>query len=205
MLYDYIVSNYDKGEPIFLAELPGNSKGYIRQEMKMLVDEGKIERLYNGVYYLAYTTILGTKGKVSIDKFIDKKYMSYQGEVTGYITGMQLANMYGFTTQNPACIEVCSNEATTKQRKLDIAGRKIIVYKPVTKIDEENKTALQFLDLMSSIDKYSDLSGNELQNKLKEFVSLLNVDFMKVREYISLFPDRVYRNIYQGGLMSELV
>lgn len=205
MLYDYIVSNYDKDEPIFLSELPGNSKDYIRQEMKLLVDAGKIERLYNGVYYLAYTTILGTKGRVSIDKFIEKKYLSYQGEVTGYITGIQLANMYGFTTQNPACIEVCSNEATTKQRKLEIADRKIIVYKPVTEINAENKTALQFLDLMSSVDKYSELSGAELQSKLNEFVRALDVNFMKVREYISLFPDRVYRNIYQGGLMHELV
>lgn len=205
MLYDYIVSNYDKGEPIFLSELPGKSKDYIRQEMKRLVDEGRIERLYNGVYYLSYTTILGTKGKVSIDKFIEKKYLLCRGKVSGYVTGIQLANMYGFTTQNPACIEVCSNEATTKQRKLDIAGRKVIVYKPLTEINEENITALQFLDLMSSIDKYSELSEEELRNKLREFVKLINVDFMKVKKYISLFPDRVFKNIYQGGLMSELV
>lgn len=205
MLYDYLISNYDKDEPIFLSEIPGNSKDYIRQEMKQLVDKGKIERLYNGVYFLSYTTILGTKGKVSIDKFVEKKYILYQGKVSGYITGIQLANMYGFTTQNPACIEVCSNEATTKQRKLDIAGRKIIVYKPLAEITEENKSALQFLDLMTSIDRYSELSGEELQRKLWDFVKLLNVDFEKVKEYISLFPDRVYRNIYQGGLMSELV
>ena len=98
MLYDYLISNYDKDEPIFLSEIPGNSKDYIRQEMKQLVDEGKIERLYNGVYFLSYTTILGTKGKVSIDKFVEKKYILYQGKVSGYITGIQLANMYGFTT-----------------------------------------------------------------------------------------------------------
>lgn len=205
MLYDYIVNNYDKDEPIFLSELPGNSRDYIRQEMKQLADEGKVERLYNGVYYLAYMTILGTKGRVSVDKLVEKKYISYQGKVSGYITGIQLANMYGFTTQNPACIEVCSNEATTKQRKLDIDGRKVIVYKPLAEINKENKSALQFLDLMSSIDKYSELSGEELEKKLKEFVRAVNVDFMKVKEYISLFPDRVFRNIYQGGLMSELV
>lgn len=205
MLYDYIVNNYDKDEPIFLSELPGNSRDYVRQEMKQLADEGKVERLYNGVYYLSYMTILGTKGRVSVDKLVEKKYISYQGKVSGYITGIQLANMYGFTTQNPACIEVCSNEATTKQRKLDIDGRKVIVYKPLAEINKENKSALQFLDLMSSIDKYSELSGEELENKLKEFVRAVNVDFMKVKEYISLFPDRVFRNIYQGGLMSELV
>lgn len=205
MLYDYIVNNYDKDEPIFLSELPGNSRDYVRQQMKQLADEGKVERLYNGVYYLSYMTILGTKGRVSVDKLVEKKYISYQGKVSGYITGIQLANMYGFTTQNPACIEVCSNEATTKQRKLDIDGRKVIVYKPLAEINKENKSALQFLDLMSSIDKYSELSGEELEKKLKEFVRAVNVDFMKVKEYISLFPDRVFRNIYQGGLMSELV
>ena len=205
MLYDYIIANYDKDEPIFLSELPGNSKDYVRQEMKQLADDGKIERLYNGVYFLAYTTILGTKGKVSVDKYLEKKFIAPNGEIAGYITGIQLANMYGFTTQNPACIEVCSNEATTKQRKMEIDGRKIIVYKPLVEITKENRTTLQFLDLMASIDKYSELTGDLLKEKLKQFVKIINVDFEQVKKYISLFPDRVYRNIYQGGLMNELV
>lgn len=205
MLYDYILKNYEKDEPIFLSELPGDSRDYVRQEMKKLVDDGKLERLFNGVYYLSYTTILGTKGKMSIDKYVDKKFIKSNGRVTGYITGIQLANMYGFTTQTPACIEVCSNEATTKQRKLCIDGRNLIVYKPITEITKENQTALQFLDLMTTIDKYSEISDNLLRMKLKEFVNILNVDFSIVKRYIALFPDRVYRNIYQGGLMGELV
>lgn len=205
MLYDYIVENYSKGEPIFMSELPGQSKNYIRQEMKRLADEGKIERLYNGVYYLSYTTILGTKGKVSVNKYISKKFLSYQGKTTGYFTGLQLANMYGFTTQNPACIEVSSNEATTKQRKLEIAGQRIILYKPVTTITNENVNVLQFLDLMTTIDKYSELSGDILRKKLKDFVKEIGVDFKVVKKYISLYPDKVFRNIYLGGLIGELV
>ena len=54
MLYDYILKNYEKDEPIFLSELPGDSRDYVRQEMKKLVDDGKLERLFNGVYYLSY-------------------------------------------------------------------------------------------------------------------------------------------------------
>lgn len=205
MLYDYILKNYKKGEPIFLTELPGDSRDYVRQEMKKLTDMGKLERLFNGVYYLPYTTILGTKGKMSVEKYVDKKYIYANGEVSGYVTGIQLANEYGFTTQNPAFIEVCSNEATTKQRKLNIDGRNLIIYKPITEITAENQTALQFLDLMTNIDKYSELSGESLKNKLQEFVKSLNIDFASVKKYIALFPDRVYRNIYQGGLMGELV
>lgn len=205
MLYDYIIANYQKDEPIFLAELPGKSRESVRQEMKKLTDEGKIERLYNGVYYLAYRTILGTKGKVSVDKFVQKRFLEVNGETSGYITGIQLANMYGFTTQNPSCFEVCSNEASTKQRRLDIDGRQIIVYKPVADITRENRGALQFLDLMSTIDRYSEVSGDEFTAKLKAFIVTVGVDFGQVKKYLPLFPDRVYRNIYQGGLMNELV
>lgn len=201
MVYDYIVQNYKNGEPIFLSELPGNSKDYLRQKMKMLCDDGKLERLYNGVYYLSYLTILGTKGKVSIDRYIEKKYL----RTGGYVTGLQLANKYGFTTQNPSCYEICSNEATTKQRKQNVDGNTIIVYKPVTNITDKNKSALQFLDLMSVIDKYSEITGVELVAKLKKYVEVVKVDFSVVKELMPLYPDKVYRNIYEGGLMGELV
>ncbi len=205
MVYDYIIENYKNGEPIFLSELPGESKDYLRQEMKKLVDEGRLERLYNGVYYLSYVTILGTKGKMSIDKYIDKKYLSAGGKVSGYITGFQLANQYGFTTQNPACYEICSNEATTKQRKQSIDGSTIVVYKPVTEVTEKNRSSLQFLDLMSVIDKYSEVSGSELVSKLRRYVDMVKVDFSLVKAYLPLYSDKVYRNIYEGGLMGELV
>ena len=201
MVYDYILQNYENGEPIFLSELPGTSKDYLRQEMKKLVDEGKLERLYNGVYYLPYLTILGTRGKVSMDRFIEKKYLA----AGGYITGLQLANQYGFTTQNPSCYEVCSNEATTKQRKQIVDGNTVIVYRPVADITENNRSELQFLDLMSFIDKYSEITGEELAAKLRKYVKTVKVNFSMVKELLPLFPDKVYRNIYEGGLMGELV
>ncbi len=205
MIYQYIEKNYQKGEPIFLSELPGESKDYLRQEMKKLVDDGRLERLYNGVYYLSYVTILGTKGRVSVDRFIEKKYLNAEGKVSGYVTGLSLANKYGFTTQNPAAYEVCSNEATTKQRKQTIDGNTIIVYKPMTTITEKNKSSLQFLDLMSVIDKYSEVTGRERIERLKRFAELIRVDFSVVKDLLPLCSDRVYRNIYEGGLMGELV
>lgn len=205
MIYDYIIDNYKDGEPIFLSELPGGSKDYLRQEMKKLTDEGRLERLYNGVYYLSYITILGTKGKISIDKYIEKKYLTSEGKAIGYITGLQLVNKYGFTTQNPSCYEICSNEATTKQRKQEIDGNTIVVYKPVAEVTEKNKTALQFLDLMSVIDKYSEISGSEFKSKLNKYVASAKLSFDVVKEYLPFYPDKVYRNIYDGGLMGELV
>lgn len=205
MIFEYITENYNNGDPIFLSELPGDSRDYLRQEMKKLVDEGKLERLYNGVYYLPYVTILGTKGRVSIERYLEKKYLFADGKVSGYIKGLQLANKYGFTTQNPACYEICSNEATTMQRRQNIDGNNVIIYKPVTFITEENRAVLQFLDLMTMIDKYSEISGLELSEKLRMYATVEKIDYAMVREYLPYYPDKVYRNIYNGGLMSELV
>jgi len=205
MLYDYIKENYENGEPIFISELPGNSKDYIRQEMKKLADEGKIERVFKGVYLLPYKTILGTAGKMSFEKYINKRFINTNNEISGYFTGIQLANMYGFTTQNPAQIEICSNEASTKQRKLDIIGRSIIVYQPPVKITKDNVSSLQFLDMMTTIDKYSELKNDALKRRLQEFIKITKVDFNLVKKYLPYYPDKTYRNLYEGGIMHELV
>jgi hypothetical protein len=142
---------------------------------------------------------------MSIDKYIDKKYLIKNSIIIGYITGLSLANQYGFTTQVPSQIEITSNNATTKQRKIDIDGHILIIYSPVVEITEKNISSLQFLDLMQNIDKYSELEGEELKKKLKEYVNKTNVNFNIVKNLIGLYPDRIYKNIYNGGLMNELV
>lgn len=205
MLIDNLKNTYSKGEPIFLDEIKSSSKAYLRLQMKTLCDRGELKRFCNGVYYLPYKTILGTEGKMSLDKYIEKRYLREKNKDTGYITGLGLANKYGFTTQNPSIYEVCSNNATTKQRKLNIDGNNVIIYKPVAKVTNKNKSALQFLDLMSFIDRYSELQGEDLCKKLKEFINNISLDFSEVKKYISKYPDKVYRNIYNGGLMNELV
>ena len=72
MLYDYILKITKKMSQSFVRA----SRRFQRLRSsgnEKLVDDGKLERLFNGVYYLSYTTILGTKGKMSIDKYVDKK------------------------------------------------------------------------------------------------------------------------------------
>ena len=205
MIYEYIVKNFKDGEPIFLNEIPGSSKDVIRQEMKKLTDNKKLVRVYNGVYYKAYKTMFGTDGKMSIHRYMDKKYLNIDGKPSGFITGYMLVNKYGFTTQNPAVYEICSNAATTKQRKLNIYKFNMIIYKPVDKITKKNINELEFLELMSVIDKYSELKGEEYRKKLKKYVDDKKINFDIVKKYLPLYPRVVYKNIYEGGLMNELV
>lgn len=205
MLREYINNNYQDGEPILLEEIEYKNKDALRQEMKRLTDNGFLVRAYNGVYYKTYKTIFNTIGKMSIDQYINKKYINNSSSRNGFISGLSLANKYGFTTQVPSQIEITSNNATTKQRKVEIDGHILVVYSPVIKINEKNISTLQFLDLMLNIDKYSELDEEDLKQKLKDFVKKTNVDFSIVKSIINLYPDRIYKNIYNGGLMDKLL
>ena len=205
MLLEFINKNYKNVEPIFLDEIEYKNNAALRQEMKRLTDEGILVRAYNGVYYKAYKTIFNTEGKMSIKEYVEKKYLNKSTSKIGFVTGLSLANKYGFTTQVPSNIEITSNNSSTKQRRLEVDGHVLIIYSPVVEITDENINSLQFLDLMQNIDKYSELTGDELKTKLKEYVDMTHDDFGIVKQLISLYPDRVYKNIYNGGLMNELV
>ena len=205
MIYNYLVKNYNNGDPIFLSEIPSKSKSYLRLAVKKLVDKGLLERFYNGVYFLPYKTILGTKGKISFEKFLEKKFLFNNNETLGFIGGVRLANMYGFTTQNASGYDIYSNAATTKQRTLTIDNRKVNVYKPNVKINKGNVKVLEFLELMCNVYKYSELNNDEIKRKINEYVKINSIEFNKVKEYIEYYPDIVYKNIYKAGLMNELV
>lgn len=205
MIYNYILKNFNYGDPIFLSEIPSKSKSYLRLAVKKLVDKGLLERFYNGVYFLPYKTILGTKGKISFKKFLEKKFLFNNNETLGFIGGVRLANMYGFTTQNASGYDIYSNIATTKQRVFNFENRKVNIYKPYVKINKENMKVLEFLELMCNVYKFSELNNDEIKRKINEYVKINSIEFNKVKEYIEYYPDIVYKNIYKAGLMNELV
>ena len=58
---------------------------------------------------------------------------------------------------------------------------------------------------MSVIDKYSEVTGEELACKLNKYIVSVKLDFSVVKQYLPLYPDKVYKNIYERGLMGELI
>lgn len=61
MLLDYLISNYEKGEPFFLTDIviEGMSEENIRYHLKKLTYDGVICRFESGVYYIPKINILG--------------------------------------------------------------------------------------------------------------------------------------------------
>lgn len=64
---------------------------------------------------------------------------------------------------------------------------------------------MYFVLLITTIDQYSEIQGNEYKRKLKDFVNKTKVDYNEVKKHLPLYPAKTYKNIYDGGLMNELV
>ena len=206
-LYCYLKEKYKDGEVFFSSEIPndGVSRETVRQKMASLINTGKIRRIKNGVYYVPYTTIFNTDGFPDPESYVKKRYLYNNDAEVGFTTGLELVNNAGLTTQNSAYREVCSNNATTKIREEKFGNLKILVYQPLVEITSENKSAIQFLYLMLYYPKYAEIRGEYAKSKIANFAKQNCVDFSVVKKYLDLYPDRVFRSLYDGGVMNELV
>ena len=202
MLYDYLVENYKAYEPIFTSDIdldiPGNS---LRPMLKVLVDSGKLCRYDAGVYYLPGATKLKGLVPISAGTVARCKYVSQRGKVRGYYSGYTFANQMGLSLQVPYVQEIVSNEASAKVREVEIKGQRFIIRKPRTEITEENYRVLQFLDFLADLDKYLDGSVEDVSARLIQIIKDENITKKIIDAYISLYPIKVYKNLYETGVV----
>ena len=202
MLYDYLIENYKAYEPISTSDIdldiPGNS---LRPMLKNLVDSGKLCRYDAGIYYLPGDLKLKGLVPISASMVARCKYISQRGEVRGYYSGYTFANQMGLSLQVPYVQEIVSNEASAKVREIEIKGQKFRLRKPRTVITEENFRVLQFLDFLVDYDKYLDGSVEDVSARLVQIIKDENITINIIDAYISLYPTKVYKNLYETGVV----
>lgn len=202
MLYGYLIENFKPYEPIFTADIDidmvGNS---LRPKLKELCDSGKLCRYEAGVYYLPGKMKLKGLTPISASAVARSRYVNRRGKVRGYYSGYTFANQIGLSLQVPYVQEIVTNEASAKVREIDIKGQKFIIRKPKAEITEENVYTLQFLDLLSDIDKYLDGSSENILDKLEKLIKDEKITKELIDTYISLYPTKVYKNLYETGVV----
>lgn len=198
MLYEYLKSNYLENEPIFVSDikLPVSDVN-LRRMFKELSDTGKIERFDKGIYYLPKKSLLKGGVPLSVDTVIRSKYVVRKEEVEGYYSGYTFANQLGLTSQVPYLLEIVSNHASARFREIEMKGRRVVLRKPRVSVTRENYLVLQVLDLLSNIEKYSDISKEGTAKRLKKYIEEENISKKKIDTYIKEYPDRIYKNIYE--------
>ena len=202
MLYDYLIENYKAYEPIFTSDIdldiPGNS---LRPMLKDLVDSGKLCRYDAGVYYLPGDMKLKGLVPISVSTVARCKYVNQKGKVRGYYAGYTFANQIGLSLQVPFVQEIVSNEASAKVREIEIKGQRFLLRKPRAVITEENYKVLQFLDFLVDFDKYLDGSVENVPTRLIQIIKDENITKNIIDTYISLYPTKVYKNMYETGVV----
>ena len=202
-VYSYLRENYKENEPIFLSEIniPGVSYTSVRQQLKKLTEDGRIKRFDTGIYYIPRKTIFRFGSMLSVDDVIRKKYLMDGNTCCGYLSGMLFANQLGLTTQVPMVYEVYTNKATTDYRDTTIGNLRVIIRRPYVEIDDKNARILQFLDLIKEVSDVSELDGTELTERLIAYMKANEIGFDTIKPYLSYYPDRIYRNMYEVGLL----
>lgn len=204
MLYDYLMENYGENTPIFISELEieGLNESTLRVQIKKMTDAGMLKRFDTGIYFIPKKTIFKSESTISAMQVIEKKYLKNKDKVCGYLSGYMLVNMAGLTTQVPVVYEVVSNNATTDYRKVMINKTRVIVRRPKVLVTNENVRILQFLDLIKDVDVYSEEEGDNLKKRMLEIMKKLDITFSALEPYLSYYPEKIYKNMYETGVLA---
>lgn len=196
-LYDYLVNNFKLNEPIILSNLKVDGMSYdnLRQQMKKLVDDGKVRRYENGVYYLPKASILNLDLGLNPETVLEYKYLTEDGKECGCMTGLMFFNQLGLTSQVPMVYEIATNKATNNYRETTVGNSRLIIKKPRTTVTKDNYKVLQFLDLLKDVDVFSELSGKQLQEQLVKYMKFANIKLSDMEPYFDYYPDKLYKNL----------
>lgn len=201
MLWTYILNNYSPGEPIIASDIEiGLSEVNRRKQFKILADSGKLKRFDNGVYYIPKKSKLGGEVCIPPDVVVEKKYVYRNNKILGYYSGYTFANQIGVSTQVPYIQEIVTNEMGNPIKKLSLGGRTFVIRKSRTQVTEENVKVLQFLDLLKDIEMYAELKGEEIKECLTNYICNNQITKEMVDIYLPLFPDKIYKSIYETGI-----
>lgn len=203
-VYRYIENNYQLNEPIFLSELniPGMKAVSVRQQLKKLTESGRLKRFDTGIYYIPKKSMFRSGSTLSVDEVIRRKYLTDGENCCGYVGGILFANQLGMTTQVPRAYEIYTNKATTEYRETKLANLRVILRKPYCAIDEKNAVMLQFLDLLKEIVDILEVDGEELTNRLISYMKKKSIGFENMRQFLLYYPERIYKNMYEVGLLN---
>ena len=202
MLYDYIISNYKEGEPIFFSDIfiEGVSRSAVNQQMKSLCNKGLIKKYDKGIYYIPKKTMLKATVGPSADMVARYRFVTKGEEIFGYYSGNSFANQLGISMQVPRKIEIVSNNSNSSPREIEIGGRKFLIRKSSIVINRENVYVLQLLELLKNIEVYMDGSYDEARVKIEKYIDIHDIRKESVNRYIREFPINVFKNYYELGL-----
>ena len=200
-----IVLNYintcEKNEPIFIEEI----KEYIMQFYKeadkekifnnikeilnRLNKDNYIKTAFKGIYYIPKKNVFGEL-PLANNKIIQYKYLTdKQGNIKGYITGANLFNKVGLTTQVPNVIDIVTNECKNNN-KYNNKNLNVIIRKPKIEITNDNYKYLQLINLIENKDNIY-IEVENIDEIIYNFIQENELQFEKILMYARITNSKV--------------
>ena len=192
LVLDYI-QNCKKTETIFLEDIKayimnvytdGNKYkifNNIKEILNRLNKKNVIKTAYKGIYYIPKTNVFGemplAKSKIIKYKYLEDKL----GNIKGYITGANLFNKVGLTTQVPNIIDIVTNECKNNNKYTN-KNLNVTIRKPKIKINNENYKYLQLIDLIENKDDIY-VEVENMDDIIYDFIQENDLLFEKIIKY----------------------
>ena len=156
----------------------------VNKVLEILVKEGKIRRLSKGRFYKPKMTKLGELPPDSYQ--IVKDLLTENGKRIGYITGYQIFNELGLTTQVSAVLQI----GTIKDKKnTKRSYYRIMFVKQWNTITKENIPLLQLLDCLRFFKIIPDSMPKDRCQRLLYLLSKLNdIQRNKIKKLALKYP-----------------
>ncbi len=167
--------------------------------LSRLVEEGEVQRLSKGKFYVAKQGLLGPR-KPSDDELL-RSVLYKGGRLRGYVTGLALFNKLGLTTQVPRTITIAMNGGRQEKDFGTIRVRTVSANAPVR---EKDVKLLQYLDVLRDIKKIPDADINQTLKRIMRDIARL--DDSERRRLVTLAEDYYTAQVraLSGLLLSTL-
>ncbi len=202
-LVNCLKTQYGENTPIFFEDIANVCSGYTRGRVYQLIDAAMnsdlLAKAGYDCYYIPTTTPFG-KSLLNPRKIIEKKYISSNGKVYGFYTGISLLNSFGITTQMPNVIEVFTNNEATKSRRVMINNQTIIVKRARTTINSANYKEMMLLELFNLADARSiDVQATQ---KIVDYMKKNNISIQGIMKYAEFVPARAIKNFMSSEVQN---
>ncbi|MDO3411198.1 hypothetical protein QWJ34_15640 [Saccharibacillus sp. CPCC 101409] len=202
-----LIAQYGYDEPILSEQLRNDTAlkdEALRQRLKRLVEQGKLLRYDNGIYFIPNPNSVLKKKTLSFNKVVKRKYLYYNSATIGYRTGVSFANELNLTTQTAGTLEIVTNKETNIKRLKKIKERPIILRKPRVPVTEENYKLLQVIDLLSSADRFSEKNNEQTLSAVLDYLQDSSLSSKQLREILKSYPFKTRAKIYESGLYDAI-
>jgi hypothetical protein len=205
---DILFDRFGQGEPILTGDLLTTfsdvSEATVFNWLDKALEEETIKKYRRGVYYIPEVDDCFGLGEIPLSptKIIYRKYVGDGDIVYGYISGLNLENEVGVSSQVPGTLEVTTNKESKRVREIEPFGgwRKITLRKPRVKVTKSNVNELRFLDLISRV-PLSALDEGE-QQSMKKLAKSINRD--RVFDCLHYYPAKTAKQLIESEYMGVL-